>query len=107
MKGVGILTDKNVSKSILGYWTIADRVLLMKLKGHAFNISIIQVYAPTAECDEEEISQFYDMLDTCKSQEVVIIMGDLNATVGEGIYSDVKSSQLDYSCLQRDQGIRN
>ena len=85
-KGVGILIDKNVSNSILGYWAISDRILFVKLKGHPFNISIIQVYAPTAECDEEEINQFYNMLEMakehCKSQEVVIIMGDLNAKVG-------------------------
>ena len=65
----------------------------MKLKGHPLNISIIQVYAPTAECDEEEINQFYNMVEMakehCKSQEVVIIMGDLNAKVGEGKHSDV------------------
>ena len=92
-KGVGILIDKNVSKSVLGYWAISDRILLVKLKGHPFNISIIQVYAPTAECDEEEINQVYTMLEMakehCKSQEVVIIMGDLNAKVGEGKHSDV------------------
>ena len=65
----------------------------MKLKGHPFNISIIQVSATTAECDEEEINQFHNMLEMakehCKSQEVVIIMGDLNAKVGEGKHSDV------------------
>ena len=92
-KGVGILIDKNISKSILGYWAISDRILLVKLKGHPFNISIIQVYAPTAECDEEEINQFYNMIEMakehCKSQEVVIIMGDLNAKVGEGKHNDV------------------
>ena len=66
----------------MGYWTISDRVLLIKLKGHPSNISIIKVYATTAECHEEEINQFYDVLETakehCKSQEVVIIMGDLS-----------------------------
>ena len=92
-KGVGLIVDKKISKSILGYWTISDRLMLMKLKGHPFNISIIQVYAPTSESDEEEIDKFYDMLDKakgqCKSQEVVIIMGDLNAKVGSGKYGDV------------------
>ena len=92
-KGVGILIDKNVSKSILEYWAISDRVLLVKLKGHPFNISIIQVYAPKAEYDGEEINQFYNMLEMakehCKLQEVVIIIGDLNAKVGEGKHNAV------------------
>ena len=64
----------------------------MKLKGLHFNINVIQVYAPTAQSEDEEIERLYDDLDNarrqCKSQEVVIMMvimfGDLNGKVGEG-----------------------
>ena len=91
--GVGLIVDKEISKSILGYWTISDKLLLMKLKGHPFNISIIQVYAPTSDSDDEDIDKCYDMLDQakeqCKSQEVVIIMADLNAKAGSEKHGDV------------------
>ena len=53
-KGVGIILDKERSKSLMGYWAISDRVLLVKLKGHPFNISIIQAYAPTSASTEED-----------------------------------------------------
>ena len=57
----------------------------MKIQGRPFNISIIIVYAPTSDCNEEEIAMFYDNLDMAKaqykSQEIIIVMGDLNAKV--------------------------
>ena len=54
-KGVGLLLDNNKAKCVLGYWNVNEGVLLVKLQGHPFNISIIVVYAPTAESKEEEI----------------------------------------------------
>ena len=83
-----MILDKELSKSVEGYWAISERVLLTKISARPFNIALIQVYSPTADAEEEEIDQFYEELDTakkhCKSQEVVIIMGDLNAKVGRG-----------------------
>ena len=87
-RGVAIITDKTTSKSIQGSWPISDRIILVKLKGKHFDINLIQVYAPTAQCQDEEIEKFYEDLESakkqCKSQEIIIIMGDLNAKVGEG-----------------------
>ena len=46
------------------------------------------VYAPTADSADEVIDTFYDSLDKaksqCKSNDVVIVLGDLNAKVGQG-----------------------
>ena len=87
-RGVGLLMDSDISKCVLGYWTLSDRVLLVKIQGHPFNLAIIVVYAPTAESTEEEIDSFYDILEKaksqCKTNEITIIMGDLNAKVGSG-----------------------
>ncbi|XP_065066164.1 craniofacial development protein 2-like [Rhopilema esculentum] len=86
-RGVGIILDKERAKCLMGYWAISDRVILVKLKGQPFNISIIIVYAPPSESSEEEIVAFYNKLEEakshCKSQEIVVIMGDLNAKVGQ------------------------
>jgi len=87
-KGVGLLMDAITSKCMLGYWTVSERVLLVKLQGQPFNISIITVYAPTADSSEEDIDAFYESLEEaksqCKSGEITIVMGDLNAKVGSG-----------------------
>ncbi|CAF1561697.1 unnamed protein product [Adineta ricciae] len=85
-RGVGMLLDEQTSKSIKGYWAVSDRVLLMKLYGKPFNISIIQAYAPTANYDDDSITDFYEDLDKaykqCKSNDIVYVMGDFNAKVG-------------------------
>ena len=61
-------------------------MLLVKIQGNPFNITIIVVYAPTTGSTEEEIDAFYETLEEAKSQckpnEVNIIIGDLNAKVG-------------------------
>ena len=87
-RGVGLLMDSDISKCVLGYWTLSERVLLVKIRGHPFNLAIIVVYTPTAQSTEEEIDGFYEILEEAKSQcrtnEITIIIGDLNAKVGSG-----------------------
>lgn len=91
-RGVGILL-KNESKSVKGYWPISDRVILVKMRSAPFDLNIIQVYAPTSASSEEDIEAFYDNLEKakqqCKSQEIVIIMGDFNAKVGSKQVEDI------------------
>nr|XP_027207168.1 craniofacial development protein 2-like [Penaeus vannamei] len=87
-RGVGMILNKQTSKSLLGHWALSDRVILVKIKGNPFNISIIQVYAPTSDADDDEIDGFNETLDKaysqCKSTEDKIVMGDINAKVGKG-----------------------
>ena len=66
-RGVAIITDKTTSKCIQGSWPISDRIILVKLKGKHFDINLIQVYAPTAQCQDEEIEKFYENLDQQRS----------------------------------------
>ncbi|CAF1181210.1 unnamed protein product, partial [Rotaria magnacalcarata] len=86
-RGVGILLDKETSKSVKGFWAVSDRVVLIKLHGKPFNISIIQGYAPTADYDEDAVTNFYENIDKaykqCKSDDIIYVMGDFNAKVGD------------------------
>ena len=85
--GVGILLSKAVSKSVMGYWGISQRNILVKLSGLPFNISILQTYAPTQDSTDEEIEEYYEevenTLKVVKSDEVLIVMGDFNAKIGK------------------------
>ena len=84
--GVGLLLSKVVSKSVLGYGALSDRILLVRIHGKPFNFSIIQVYAPMSASSEEEIEDFYSDLEDaykkCGNQDIVLVMGDLNVKVG-------------------------
>ena len=54
--------------------------------GKPFNITAIQVYAPTSNADEAEVEQFYedlqDLLELTPKKDVLFIIGDWNAKVG-------------------------
>lgn len=59
----------------------------IKLNGKTFNVAIIFVYAPTAQCTEEEIDNIYNSYDNSKtlskSQVMTIIIVDLNTKLGK------------------------
>ena len=54
-------------------------------QGKPFNITVIQVYAPTSEAEEAEVEQFYedlqDLLELTPKKDVLFILGDWNAKV--------------------------
>ena len=39
-----------------------DRMVFVHFQGKPFNVTILQVYAPTSVAEEDEIEQFYDDL---------------------------------------------
>ena len=51
-----------------------------------FNITVIQVYAPTSNAEETEVERFYedlqDLLEATSKKDVLFITGDWNAKVG-------------------------
>ena len=55
-------------------------------QGKPFNITVIQVYAPTSNTEEAEVEQFYedlqDLLELTLKKYVLFIIEDWNATVG-------------------------
>ena len=55
-------------------------------QGKPFNITVIQVYAPSSNAEEAEVEQFYedlqDRLELTTRKVVHFIIGDWNANVG-------------------------
>ena len=55
-------------------------------QGKPFNITVIQVYAPTSNAEEVEVEWFYedlqDLLELTPQKDVLFIIGDWNAKVG-------------------------
>ena len=58
----------------------------MVFQGKPFNITVIQVYAPTNNAEEAEVERFYedlqDLLELRPQKDVLFIIGDWNAKVG-------------------------
>ena len=70
----------------LGVISKNNRIILGHFQGKPFNITVIQVYAPTTNAKEAEVEQFYedlqDLLELTPINNDVFIIGDWNAKVG-------------------------
>ena len=92
-RGVGIMMSRDLSRAMKGFWAVSDRIILIRFRGNPIDLNVIQVYAPTADSDEETLENFYGQLDTakrqCKRHEFTVVMGDMNAKVGEGREEDI------------------
>ena len=80
------MVDKRVRNAVLGCNLKNDRMICVCFQGKPFNITVIQVYAPTSNAEEAEVEQFYedlqDLLELTPKKDVLFIIGDWNAKVG-------------------------
>ena len=61
--GVALIINKRVWNTVLGCNLKNDRTRLVRFQGKRFNITVIQVYAPTTNAEEAEVDQFYEDLE--------------------------------------------
>ena len=60
--GVAITVNKRVRNAVLGCNLKNDRMISVRLQGKPFNITVIQVYAPTSNAEEAEVEWFFEDL---------------------------------------------
>ena len=57
-------------------------MISVRFQGKPFNITVIQVYAPTSNAEETEVEWFYedlqDLLELTPKKDVIFIIGDWN-----------------------------
>ena len=78
--GVEIVVNKRVQNTALGCNLKNDRMISVHFKGKPFNITVIQVYAPTSNAGETEVEWFFEDLEefpelTPKKDVLFIIIG--------------------------------
>ena len=80
------MVKKRVQNAVLGCNLKNDRMISVRLQGKPFNITVIQVYAPTSNAEEAEVERFYedlqDLLELTPKKDVLFIIGEWNAKVG-------------------------
>ena len=58
--GVAIMDNKRVWNAVPGCNLQNDRMISVHFQGRLFNITVIQVYAPTSNAEEAEVEWFYE-----------------------------------------------
>ena len=84
--GVAIIVNERAQNAVLGCNLKNDRRISCHFQGKPFNITVIQVYAPSSNVEEAEVERFYedlhDLLELTPKKDVLFILGDWNAKVG-------------------------
>ena len=84
--GVALIVNKRVQNAVLGSNLKNDRMISVHFQGKPFNITVIQVYAPTSNAEEAEFEWLYkdlqDILELTLPKDVLFIIGDWNTKVG-------------------------
>ena len=84
--GVAIMVNKRVQNAVLGCNLKNDRMISVHFQGKPFNITVIQVQAPTSNAEVAEVERFYedrqDVLELTPKKDVLFLIGDWNAKVG-------------------------
>ena len=84
--GVAIIVNRRVRNAVFGCNLKNDRMISVRFQGKPFNITVVQIYAPTSNTEEAEVAWFYedlqDLLELTPKTDVLFIIGDWNAKVG-------------------------
>ena len=79
------MVNKRVWNAVLGCNLKNDRRISVHFQGKPFNITVIQIYAPTSNAEEAEVERFtedlQDLLEITPQKDVLFIIGDWNAKV--------------------------
>ena len=79
------MVNKRVQNAVLECNLKNDRMISV-FPRQTFNITVIQVYAPTSNAEEADVEWFYedlqDLLELTPKKDVLFIIGDWNAKVG-------------------------
>ena len=78
-------------------------MISVRFQGKPFNITVIQVYAPTSNAEEAEVERFYedlqDLLELTPKKDVLFIIGDWN--------TKVRSQKIPGLTSKFDLGVQN
>ena len=85
-EGVGILMSKSAASALMDWTPISERIIQARYYSHHIKLTIVHIYAPTEDAEEQVKDEFYtrlqDVLDGRNAHDMLIVTGDMNAKVG-------------------------
>ena len=88
-EGVALMLGKQAQKALIAWEALGPRLIqaTFKTTNAKIKLNVIQCYAPTIDKEEQTKEEFYNLLqktiDKIKGRGITILMGDLNAKIGE------------------------
>ena len=72
-----MMVNKRIQNAVLACSLKNDRMNSVRFQGKPFNITVIQVYAPTSNAEEAEVERFYedlqDLLELTPKKDVLLL----------------------------------
>ena len=85
--GVGLLLNKKTKEALMEWELVDERIMRARFKSKIENTTVIPCYIPTNVASQEAKEAFYTRLqgtlDKAPNQDIVVLLGDLNAKVGK------------------------
>lgn len=85
--GVGMLMSQDAAGALIEWIPVSERIIQARFHSRHIKLTVIHVYAPTEDADEETKDEFYgrlqEVLDKRNKHDMLVITGDVNAKVGE------------------------
>ena len=121
-EGVGMLLSERVMACVVEWKEVCSRLMWVKVKFGCEVWVFISAYGPGSERSEDERTSFWNELNDCvrqvKERENVVVLGDLNARVGDlqienvvGMYgvpgTNESGEQLVGMCMEHELVIGN
>ena len=80
------MVNRRVQNAVAGCNLNNYRMISVHFQGKPFNITVIQVYAPTSNDEEAEVERFYedlqDLLELTPQKDILYVIVHWNAKVG-------------------------
>ncbi|PNF38233.1 hypothetical protein B7P43_G11852 [Cryptotermes secundus] len=85
--GVAFVIEQEFKSAIINFKPISERICTLRIRTKFFNMTLMNVHAPTEEKEEEVKDYFYQQMeetyDSIQSNDIKFILGDLNAKIGK------------------------
>ena len=84
--GVAIMMSKLAESALLEWLPINNRIIKACFHSKFIKLTVIHVYVPTMDAEEDDKDQFYDQLlsvpEKVNKHDLLLITGDMNSKVG-------------------------
>ena len=104
--GVAIMVNKRVQNAVPGCNLKNDRMISVRLQGKPFNITVIQVYAPTSNA-EGEVERLYedlqDLLEITSKKDVLCDHMDCSLP-GSSLHGILQARVLEWVAISFSRG---